>query len=799
MSKFIYGLNTSNRLNELEDLQESLSNLGLDIEDVNIIRNINIGVNEDGVTRDDLKALSDLDFDAKRELVKYRTSTSRYSDFLDTIPPTRLPQPNNLKLNSRIGAGSIKYNYIDFSDSQIKTADISTSRISSWSSFDDPVTDTSPIIYGGDLEVIGPDSPIRATDISVTNEPIATKYESEVPTHYLNLNIDGNVYQFYVMKGIPVEFDAFFKNASFFIRVNVGTNDPLPSWEIENVNEDILYDNYENVSPGQEILFFDSRAKKRKLRYYYNPSKITRISMNNMNIEEFPSSVMENLGRLDFALNNLLEIPDFSNIAQNLTFLNLNGNNLSRSNLDAQQQLNRLPSTIEELYINGCFTDNIPLDLTSYTNLRTFSQRSEYTRRNRRVMRYNQETPAVSSSSIINYTIGGQIYSKLSATLAIADNLETLDIEGNNITELDQPVNPSTFVIDEVNGDTNIKIKSDKLRSFLSRSNSHNIVDVSGKSDLTIYRHRYSRNLKGNSDITGKFGGCFNLEDINLYNTDATGDISNNFSNLPSLERLDLRGTRIGGTIESNSFTGSTNLRTILIRGGSFDTNDFIKNDSLFGLINLRTLYIYNNQNIGGTLPDFSDNENIRSILVQNTSMSGSIPTFDSNENLSNLRLRFNQFSGYMPAFSSSSLRTIDVTSNNLTSDSDNLFPVLNCPNLRILRLSNNNFNNQISSFENCVSLLQVDLSNNNFSSYVSGSLRNNLSLNSVNVSSNNLPLGSIKDIINDLYNNWEQNNRGNVFVNLRGNNYTESDLISDEIINSRLELLRLQGWIILT
>lgn len=799
MSKFIYGLNTSNRLNELEDLQESLSNLGLDIEDVNIIRNINIGVNEDGVTRDDLKALSDLDFDAKRELVKYRTSTSRYSDFLDTIPPTRLPQPNNLKLNSRIGAGSIKYNYIDFSDSQIKTADISTSRISSWSSFDDPVTDTSPIIYGGDLEVIGPDSPIRATDISVTNEPIATKYESEVPTHYLNLNIDGNVYQFYVMKGIPVEFDAFFKNASFFIRVNVGTNDPLPSWEIENVNENILYDNYENVSPGQEILFFDSRAKKRKLRYYYNPSKITRISMNNMNIEEFPSSVMENLGRLDFALNNLLEIPDFSNIAQNLTFLNLNGNNLSRSNLDAQQQLNRLPSTIEELYINGCFTDNIPLDLTSYTNLRTFSQRSEYTRRNRRVMRYNQETPAVSSSSIINYTIGGQIYSKLSATLAIADNLETLDIEGNNITELDQPVNPSTFVIDEVNGDTNIKIKSDKLRSFLSSSNSHNIVDVSGKSDLTIYRHRYSRNLKGNSDITGKFGGCFNLEDINLYNTDATGDISNNFSNLPSLERLDLRGTRIGGTIESNSFTGSTNLRTILIRGGSFDTNDFIKNDSLFGLINLRTLYIYNNQNIGGTLPDFSDNENIRSILVQNTSMSGSIPTFDSNENLSNLRLRFNQFSGYMPAFSSSSLRTIDLTSNNLTSDSDNLFPVLNCPNLRILRLSNNNFNNQISSFENCVSLLQVDLSNNNFSSYVSGSLRNNLSLNSVNVSSNNLPLGSIKDIINDLYNNWEQNNRGNVFVNLRGNNYTESDLISDEIINSRLELLRLQGWIILT
>lgn len=799
MSKFIYGLNTSNRLNELEDLQESLSNLGLDIEDVNIIRNINIDVNTGGVTRDDLKALSGLDFDVKREFVKYRTSTSRYADFLDTIPPIRLPQPNNLKLNSRLGAGSIKYNYLDFSDSQIKTADISTSRISSWSSFDDPVTDTSPIKYGGDLEVIGPDSPIRATDISILNEPIATKYESEVPTHYLYLNIDGNLYQFYAMKGIPVEFNAFFKNASFSIRVDIETNDPNPSWEIENTDENVLYDNYENVSQDQEILFFDARAKRRKLRYYYNPSKITRISMNNMNIEEFPSSIMENLNRVDFALNNLLEIPDFSNIAPNLTYLNVNGNNLSRSNLDVQQQLNRLPNTIEELYINGCFTDNIPIDLTSYTNLRRLSQNSRNTRRNRRVMRYNQESPAVSSSSIISYTITNQRYSMLSATIAIADNLETLNIGNNNIIELDQAVDASTFEIDEVNGDTNLKIKSDKLRSFRSRSNSHNIVDVSGKTDLVTYSHGYSRNLNGDSDISGKFGGCTNLEGLSLYNTDATGDISNNFSNLPALERLDLRGTRLGGTIESNSFTGSNNLRTILIRGGSFDTNDFIQNDSLYELNNLRILYIYNNQNIGGSLPDFSDNVNLRSILIQNTSMSGSIPSFGPNENLSNLRLRFNQFSGYMPAFSSSAFRTIDITGNNLTSDSDNVFPVLNCPNLRILRLSNNNFNSQISSFENCISLRQLDLSNNNFSSYVSGSLKDNLSINSVNISSNNLPLGSIKDIISDLYKNWEQNNRGNVFVNIRGNNYNESDLNSDETINSRIELLRLQGWIILT
>lgn len=799
MSKFIYGLNTSNRLNELEDLQESLSNLGLDIEDIDIIRDINIGVNEDGVTRDDLKSLSGLDFDAKREFLKYRTSTARYADFLDRIPPTRLTQQNNLNLNSRLGANSIKYNYLDFSESQIKTADISTSRISSWSSFDDPVTNTSPITYGGDLEIIGPDSPIRTTDISILNEPIPTKYDSEVPTHYLNVNIDGNVYQFYVMKGIPVEFDAFFKNASFSIAVNIGTNDPSPSWEIENVNEDILYDNYENVSADQEILFLDSLSKKRKLRFYYNPSKITRISMNNMNIEEFPPSIMENLGRIDYALNNLLEIPDFSTIAPNLSYLNLNGNNLSRSNLNAQQQLDRLPLSIEELYINGCFTDNVPIDLTSYTNLRSFSQRSRYTRRNRRSYRYNQESPAISSSSIIDYNIGEQRYSKLSATVAIADNLEILNITSNNITELDQPVDPNTFTIDEITGDTNLKIKSDKLRAFYSISNSHNILDVSGKTDLVNYRHRYSRNLRGDSNISGKFSGCPNLEDINLYATDATGDISNNFSNLPSLEGLDLRWTRLGGSIESNSFTGSTNLRTILIAGGLYDTTDFIKVDSLYGLENLRILYIYNNTNIGGTLPDFSENINLRSLLIQNTSMSGSINTFSSNEFLSNLRLRYNQFSGYMPALSSSSLKTVDFTSNNLTSDSTNIFPVLNCPNLRILRLSNNNFGNQISSFENCVSLRFLNLSNNNFSSYFSGSLRNNTSLNSINLSSNNLPLGSIKDIINDLYNNWEQNNRGNVFVNLRGNNYNESDLISDETINSRLELLRLQGWIILT
>lgn len=798
MSKFIYGLNTSNRLGDLEDLSESLKNLGLNIEDVNIIRDTNITVNSGGITRDDLKSLSNLDLDVKKEFIRYRSSTQDYVSFIDNFPSLRMSQPYNLKLNSRLGASSIKYNYVDFENAEIKTADISTSRVSSWSTFDDPVTNTSPILYNGDLEVIGPDSPVRVTELSFLNDPIPTKYESEVPTHLINLEIDGTNHKFYVMKGIPVEFDAFFKNASFLIEVSKGENDPRPSWEIENTFEDVLYDNYENISSDQELLFFDSRAKSRKLRFYYNPAKILRIDMNNMNIQEFPTSKMDILTRIDFRNNNLLEIPDLSNISPSLTYLDLSGNNLTRTDNSAQSQLDRLPDTIEELYLNGCFNDDIPLDLTSYINLRVFSLSARDNRRNVRRMSYDGETPAVNSSSIINYNVYDQQFSELSYTVAVADNLEVLNIRFNNIIKLDESINPDTFEIDEENGDTEIKIKSDSLNTFNSRSNSHNIVNLSGKADLRTYNHTYSRALNGNTSINGFVSGCNSLEAIRLTNTDATGQISTNFSNLPSLEILDLRGTKISGTINNNSFSGSTKLRTILISAGRYDTTDFIQQDSLRELENLRTLYIYNNINIGGTLPDFSNNTNLRNILIQNTSLSGNIPSFNNNENLFLLRIRYSNFTGYMPEITSGSLRTIDFTSNNLTSDNENPFPILNTPNLRVLRVSNNNFNSQISSFELCTSLRILNLSNNNFESYVSGALINNLNIRSVDLSNNNISLGSVKDIINDLYENWELNNRGNVFVNLRGNNYNETDLISDENINNKIEVLRLQGWIVL-
>jgi hypothetical protein len=141
----------------------------------------------------------------------------------------------NYKLNSQLQAGAIKYSYYDFASTapniseRIKSADISTSRASSWS------TIGTTISYGAEVKVVG--NTFTFESLGTTVAPVKRTFRAEVPTHTLTLKVDGNDRNFLAMKGIPLVFETFFRNTDLYAAVNPisGSLGEVPiTWRITN-------------------------------------------------------------------------------------------------------------------------------------------------------------------------------------------------------------------------------------------------------------------------------------------------------------------------------------------------------------------------------------------------------------------------------------------------------------------------------------------------------------------------------------------------------------------------------------
>lgn len=139
MAEIKFGLNVNRNLADVQDPAAALSNLGIDINDLDIIRG---AAGDLGITADDVKALSGLNVPVQTYLVKLYQDTLQYASIIDQTSGTSESLKGNLTVNGVLGAGAIKYQYIDDDNSTLKFADISTSRVSSWSSTDSPATDT---------------------------------------------------------------------------------------------------------------------------------------------------------------------------------------------------------------------------------------------------------------------------------------------------------------------------------------------------------------------------------------------------------------------------------------------------------------------------------------------------------------------------------------------------------------------------------------------------------------------------------------------------------------------------------
>jgi len=814
------GLNVAKALNDVDDSAIALINLGLNKQDLKLISGITASGTDINVK--EFHTVAGLVEDQKKVLYTLSRASESMGAELNSLADIKQPLNYNYRLNNQLQAGAVKYNYFNFATNTVTSADISTSRASSWS------TIGSTISYGGEVKVVG--NSFTFDSLGTTIAPLAKTFRSEVPTHKLSLQVDGIERSFLAMKGIPLVFSAFFRNADLYAAVNPvndGTSNVPITWRITNEDDGQSYNSGDgsatytgNIGTGTEgnpvvYSFRDASSKARKLEFFYNPANVLQLSMTGLNLSTWTTVSLPALKRLDISSNDFYQLPSFRSdvsakttitpegLAPVLTHLVLTNNNMSRATnssgvqLTANAQLNTLPTTLQSLEINGVFSDSTTIDLLDYTNLTTFTMISYYDRTAQRIMKGGTIMPKV-ATSIQQYRIYNQPYTQMCDNLTASTNLTYLWF-------------PWCGTVEKEGGGL-ITIASPNIQYFYSYGNSHNVVDMSNKANLIEYI-QYGSYPAANASFQGKFTGCNKLQTLYFLFSSITGSIQTGLKNLPELTFFEGRYSSISGELRDDSFTGTNKLVFLLLAASGHSGTDFFGTAAsglggkvFYNTPNLGYLYAYSNKGIRGNMPDISVLKNLRVLYLHNTGLSGPLPNFAGLDSLYYVEMSYSRdgtdqgFSGTIPKYSLPSLQYLFLTYNKLSGQC----PKFECPYLYYLSIDSNELTGTIPNLSGCVRLQRILMNNNLMTGYTAGNLRSNIYASVIDISNNQLPVNVGPTIIDDLLKNWAANPRSGVTVNMLGNKgLSESSSRNDgtegeNSTGNKLDSLRQKGWTIL-
>ncbi|XP_026389433.1 receptor-like protein 7 [Papaver somniferum] len=245
--------------------------------------------------------------------------------------------------------------------------------------------------------------------------------------------------------------------------------------------------------------------------------------------------------------------------------------------------------------------------------------------------------------------------------------------------------------------------------------------------DISEHRSKWSQTLSSSLP---------KLEVLSLSDCFLSGPIDSSFLQLQSLNKLNLSNNMISSEIPD--FLGDF---------PSLNSLD-LRNCDLYGklplkLLNVKTLQslsLANNGRLGGSLPEFPMDGELRKLVLSDTSFTGELPnSIGSLRFLSYIDLRNSRFNGSIPASFSklNQLQYLDISSNSFTglipsfgrseslikvdlSDNRLAGPILShwsmLPKLVSLNLKNNSFNGTIpSKYFTLPSLQKLDLAMNHF------------------------------------------------------------------------------------
>jgi hypothetical protein len=440
MANIIYGINAGNGLTELPSKLKALETLGLKVNDLNIIGNTDnrngasrinlaskINVNqfhhlsmgsgspsqkfpENILDRIDRFSRASADINRKIEELAGPKITSQSGINTESIQ-------GNVGVNGPIGAPSIRYfstELLNANDGTFEPLDISTSRVSSWST-------TKPTLsFGGDVRIEslspahgsgnpslnllpnltkpeGNETPrLHIGKIQIDGRlqeaPISSRaFAAEQATHKLKVKINGEEVYLYAMKNIPIRLSGIFKgpgqaDGSAIVNANLAEADGEFDPEGQNRSDFRIIRNSDQTTELEvrsaettrpDALFFSNNATRaRTIEIYQDPAKIGELitsGAQNVNfglkITNFPNANFSRLKTLSFPGNNLTTIPNLAEITKdsggtsNLEILNFRNNNfysspegsfpnLNRITLDS---LNRFPPSLKSFDITRAF------------------------------------------------------------------------------------------------------------------------------------------------------------------------------------------------------------------------------------------------------------------------------------------------------------------------------------------------------------------------------------------------------------------------------------------------------------
>lgn len=801
----LFGLEVNNLFADIRDKDASLEVLNLPPKDLDIIRESSVNVSQT-----DFVTISGLDIPLYKTIDRLFNDSLQYKIVLDNSSGFDKLLRGNLTVNGRITSNAIRFKFVNGSgpSATIKFGDVSTSRVSSWSSADSPVLDTSPISYGsrvgiqtgGQLQFADGIGGIR---LKTSYTPELKEFPAELPTSKIECNIGGQTVSLFAMKGIPLVFRGFFRNLSAEIRrVNIGSI--RPSWRIEEVRNSSKKTDYANRN-SNSITYRGSVGADRFLKYYYNPNNVTSIIIRGAGITNIPESVLPNLTSLDLRSNQLIEFPNLTKLTPSLSSLILEDNPFFLTENSDEEKLNqnianKIPSSVTSITLGRCFNGSVEQNIfngTDFPNLVSFDlQRSVRGNQNTLFTLDNDQNPAQLPNvgdTVVNYSMTHQKFTSFGVT-DVGDKqfncqdlpeLKTLGLYGNT------GLSTSTFNITSSSIET-INIGGTRLP----------IPDLRNKLNLRSFSYNYSRLTGIGSSIIANDGsndfklkGCISLESFAAYGSNLNGTLPKFENEL--LNYIDLRYSRIEGQsgsecISADTFQFIPKIRYLLIDSRYWGvTTPLDKNIFAF---NTKLYYIWFRTygKTTGTFPSISTCPELRYINAPSNTFSGSIPNFASNPFIYYVNFSSNIFSGSIPSFTDkTNLRYLFLSNNRFTS----LNKFTNLTRLQYLYVYNNDIEGTIPDFSGCPKLQRLYLYNNEFSSYSSGSFATLTSIRVILLQNNNLNSTEINNIIKDLFDNYESFNRSGVVVNLASN-----DSPSGEEVIDKLTFLRdIAGWSITT
>ena len=545
------GLNLGFYLGDVNNLKDSLSNLGLEYDDLDKIRGLsNI------ITRRQLHLLSNLTRDYEKAHYSNRVSAEFISGYLTEIPDASEGLMSNLRLDHQLRASMIKYNYLTYNatanEDQIKSADISTSRISSWSQ----VVNPGPVFYGADVKINPSNaagtsygdndkSVVKADTITLLGGVTPRRFDAEVATHEVEVKVNGVTRKLFAMRNIPLSFDGNFGSASFKYKINPKSPVIKPAVvfvdtdQRDPIDEGIAYFGSGSTSTLQTATH-NSKASSKRTDFYYPPNEILQLEIAPTGLSKFPNAVLNKIRVINFPSNIVPEMPDFfamngGNEGNTLTLTNVNasGNQFkstpSRPKPTAARQVLRLPYTIESLGINACFQDSSQMDVSKL--------------KDSVVVRFN--TPYVSGGNLItNQDIDGNAIPH-----GFVDN-ELVLFEGSSFSNL---TDGEKYYV-RLNDANSFRISDQSGGSALAltpANNEFNFVTKLRDSNIKTFNHSvYQGNLGNRMTATGP-SPIVNPDKIETYNI-----YDQNYSSLHSsvqtsrtIKSVNINSSGVGGTI----------------------------------------------------------------------------------------------------------------------------------------------------------------------------------------------------------------------------------------------------------